>query len=100
MASRLESRGGGIMDANEQNRFKKEAAQAAAQLVKNGMIVGLGTGTTAAYLVTELGRRVAEEGLRFTGVPTSERTAEQARSLGIPLATLADIKEIDLTIYG
>ena len=38
--------------------------------------------------------------MRFTGVPTSERTAEQARSLGIPLATLADIKEIDLTIDG
>ncbi len=88
------------MDASQQNQYKKEAAQAAAQLVQNGMIVGLGTGTTAAYLVSELGRRVAEEGLRFTGVPTSERTAEQARSLGIPLATLADIKEIDLTIDG
>ena len=88
------------MDASQQNQYKKEAAQAAAQLVQNGMIVGLGTGSTAAYLVSELGRRVAEEGLRFTGVPTSERTAEQARSFGIPLATLADIKEIDLTIDG
>lgn len=88
------------MDASQQNQYKKEAAQAAAQLVQSGMIVGLGTGTTAAYLVNELGRRVAEEGLHFTGVPTSERTAEQARSLGIPLATLADIKEIDLTIDG
>ena len=88
------------MDASQQNQYKKEAAQAAAQLVQNGMIVGLGTGTTAAYLVSELGRRVAAEGLRFTGVPTSERTAEQARSFGIPLATLADIKEIDLTIDG
>ena len=88
------------MDASQQNQYKKEAAQAAAQLVENGMIVGLGTGTTAAYLVNELGRRVAEEGLRFTGVPTSERTAEQARSLGISLATLADIREIDLSIDG
>ena len=88
------------MDASQQNQYKKEAAQAAAQLVQNGMIVGLGTGTTAAYLVSELGRRVAAEGLRFTGVPTSERTAEQARSFGIPLATLADIREIDLTIDG
>jgi ribose 5-phosphate isomerase A len=100
MAARLKTRSGGPMDASQQNQYKKEAAQAAAQLVQNGMIVGLGTGTTAAYLVNELGRRVAEEGLRFTGVPTSERTAEQARSLGIPLATLADIKEIDLTIDG
>ncbi len=88
------------MDASEQNRFKKEAAKAAAQLVQNGMIVGLGTGTTAAFLVSELGRRVAEEGLSFTGIPTSERTAEQARSLGIPLATLADVEEIDVTIDG
>ena len=88
------------MDSSQQNQYKKEAAQAAAQLVHNGMIVGLGTGTTAAYLVSELGRRVAEEGLHFTGVPTSERTAEQARSLGIPLATLADVNEIDLTIDG
>jgi ribose 5-phosphate isomerase A len=100
MTSRFKTRSGGPMDASQQNHYKKEAAQAAAQLVQNGMIVGLGTGTTAAYLVNELGRRVAEVGLRFTGVPTSERTAEQARSLGIPLATLADIKEIDLTIDG
>src|SRR5580700_725034 len=100
MASRLESRGGGIMDAGEQNRFKKEAAKAAAQLVQNGMIVGLGTGTTAAYLVSELGRRVAQEGLRFTGIPTSERTAEQARGLKIPLTTLEEDSEIDLTIDG
>jgi ribose 5-phosphate isomerase A len=100
MASRFKNRSGGPMDASQQNQYKKEAAQAAAQLVHNGMIVGLGTGTTAAYLVSELGRRVAEEGLRFTGVPTSEHTAEQARNLGIPLATLADIKEIDLTIDG
>jgi ribose 5-phosphate isomerase A len=100
MASRFKTRSGGTMDASQQNQYKKEAAQAAAQLVQNGMVVGLGTGTTAAYLVGELGRRVAEEGLRFTGVPTSERTAEQAHTFGIPLATLADIKEIDLTIDG
>jgi ribose 5-phosphate isomerase A len=100
MASRFKNRSGGPMDASQQNQYKKKAAQAAAQLVHNGMIVGLGTGTTAAYLVSELGRRVAEEGLRFSAVPTSERTAEQARSLGIPLVTLADIKGIDLTIDG
>ena len=88
------------MDAGEQNRWKKEAAEAAAKLVENGMVVGLGTGSTAAYLVSELGRRVAEEGLRFAGIPTSERTAEQARSLKIPLTTLAEHSEIDLTIDG
>jgi ribose 5-phosphate isomerase A len=100
MAPRFKNRSGGPMDSSQQNQYKNEAAKAAAQLVQNDMIVGLGTGTTAVYLVSELGRRVAEEGLRFTGVPTSERTAEQARSLGIPLATLADINGIDLTIDG
>ena len=88
------------MDAAEQNRWKKEAAEAAAKLVTNGMVVGLGTGSTAAYMVSELGRRVAEERLQFTGIPTSERTAEQARSLKIPLTTLAEHSEIDLTIDG
>lgn len=88
------------MDAGEQNRWKKEAAEASAQLVENDMVVGLGTGSTAAYLVSELGRRVAEEGLRFLGIPTSERTAELARSLNIPLTTLAAHSEIDLTIDG
>ena len=88
------------MDASQQNRYKKEAAEAAAKLVENGMVVGLGTGSTAALLVAELGRRMAEEGLRFTGIPTSERTAEQARSLGIPLASFAEHARIDLTIDG
>lgn len=88
------------MDAGEQNRWKKEAAEAAAKLVENGMVVGLGTGSTAAFLVSELGRRVAQEGLRFTGIPTSERTAEQARGLKIPLTTLAEHSKIDLTIDG
>jgi ribose 5-phosphate isomerase A len=50
--------------------------------------------------VSELGRRVAEDGLRLVGIPTSERTAEQARSLNIPLTTLAEHSEIDLTIDG
>lgn len=64
------------------------------------MIVGLGTGTTAAYLVSELGRRVKEEGLCIIGIPTSERTAEHARSLNIPLSTFAEHTRIDLTIDG
>lgn len=88
------------MDAPVQNQWKKAAAEAAAKLVKSGMIVGLGTGSTAAYVVSELGRRVAEEGLRIVGIPTSERTAEQARGLKIPLTTLDEHTEIDLTIDG
>jgi ribose 5-phosphate isomerase A len=88
------------MDASTLNGWKKAAAEAAAKLVEPGMVVGLGTGSTAAFLVSELGRRVAEEGLRIVGIPTSERTAEQARRLKIPLTTLAEHAEIDLTIDG
>jgi ribose 5-phosphate isomerase A len=88
------------LDVSKQNQWKKAAAEAAAKLVETGMVVGLGTGSTAAFVVSELGRRVAQEGLRIVGIPTSERTAEHARSLKIPLATLAEHTEIDLTIDG
>jgi ribose 5-phosphate isomerase A len=88
------------MNASPQDQWKKAAAEAAAKLVEDGMLVGLGTGSTAAHLVTALGRRISEEGLRITGIPTSERTAEQARSLKIPLTTFAEHLEIDLTIDG
>jgi len=83
----------------DENEMKKAAAESAAALVTDGLVVGLGTGSTAKFAVAELGRRVAD-GLRIVGVPTSEATAAQARSLGIPLATLAEKPEIDLTIDG
>jgi ribose 5-phosphate isomerase A len=86
--------------APDQNQWKKAAAESAAALVTTGMVVGLGTGSTASFVVSELGRRVASEGLRIIGIPTSERTAEQARSLNIPLATFAEKQHIDLTIDG
>ena len=63
------------------------------------MIVGLGSGSTAAFVVSALGRRVSD-GLRIVGIPTSERTAAQARALGIPLTSLAEVCEIDMTIDG
>src|SRR6202162_2374326 len=84
---------------SDQDRLKLAAAQAAAVLVENVMIVGLGSGSTASLAVTEIGKRVAG-GLRITGIPTSEKTAAQARSLGIPLFTLAEHGHIDLTIDG
>jgi ribose 5-phosphate isomerase A len=67
-------------------------ARAAADEVHDGMLVGLGSGSTAEALVRELGRR-AGEGLRITGVPTSHRTAELAASFDIPLRTLDDVVE-------
>ncbi|HEV2357781.1 MAG TPA: ribose-5-phosphate isomerase RpiA [bacterium] len=70
-------------------QYKREAAVAAvAAEVRDGMVVGLGTGSTAAYAVRELGRRVREDGWRIEGVPTSERTAALARECGVPLVTL------------
>ena len=63
------------------------------------MTVGLGSGSTASLAVRALGRRVAE-GLRIVGIPTSEKTAALARELAIPLTTLAERPQIDLTIDG
>jgi len=78
---------------------KRAAAEAAAGLVEDGMVVGLGSGSTAALAVAAIGRRVAQ-GLRIVGIPTSETTAQQARALAIPLATLDEYDRIDLTIDG
>jgi len=78
---------------------KRLAAARALDFIEPGMRLGLGTGSTAAEFVTLLGRRVAE-GLNIIGVPTSERTAAQARALAIPLATLDEQPELDLTIDG
>lgn len=82
------------------NESEKElAGRAAAQLVQDGNIVGLGTGSTAYFAVVALGERV-KAGLKITGIPTSNATAELARSVGIPLTTLDEHPEIDITIDG
>ena len=73
---------------------------AAARLVKPGMAVGLGTGSTVRYLVDELGRRHQEEGLDITGVTTSRRTTRQAESYGIRIVDIDDVGRLDLTIDG
>lgn len=76
---------------------KKNAGEAAAQHVEAGMVVGLGTGSTAAWFVKALAARNLS-GLRC--VPTSEKTADLARELGLPLSTLEDTPRIDLTVDG
>ena len=78
---------------------KLAAAEAAAALVEDGMIVGLGSGSTATLAVAAIGKRVAQ-GLCIVGIPTSEKTAGQARGLGIPLVTLEERDHIDMTIDG
>jgi ribose 5-phosphate isomerase A len=86
-------------DPSAVNRFKEAAAQAAVEQLEDGMVVGLGSGTTATLAVSAIGRRV-QEGLRIIGIPTSEQTAGFARSLGIVLSTLAEHARLDLTIDG
>jgi ribose 5-phosphate isomerase A len=88
------------MDLSERQQWKKIAAEAAAKLVEDGMVVGLGTGSTAALFVSALGRRISEEHLRISGIPTSEQTAAQARGLKIPLTSFAECAQIDLTVDG
>jgi ribose 5-phosphate isomerase A len=83
----------------ERDALKRAAAEAAVELVQNGMVVGLGSGSTAAFAVEALARR-HRQGLRFVGIPTSERTAAQAAAAGIPLTSLDEHRQIDLTIDG
>ncbi len=78
---------------------KREAARYAADLVADGMRVGLGTGTTARFLVEGLVERV-RAGLHFTGVPTSDEIAALAMGEGLSLATLDDCPHLDMTIDG
>ncbi|HXG78700.1 MAG TPA: ribose-5-phosphate isomerase RpiA [Methyloceanibacter sp.] len=79
--------------------LKESAARAALDLVEDGMRLGLGTGSTAARFVAALGERVAR-GLNVICVPTSEATRAQAEALGIPLTTLDETPQLDLTVDG
>ena len=82
------------------DKAKFVAAKKATEYVKSGMKVGLGTGSTAAWLVQCLGEMVRNEGLRIKGVPTSSRTAQLAREVGIEVISLDEAKWLDLTIDG
>lgn len=82
------------------DRAKYAAAVKAVDYVQDGMKVGLGTGSTAFWMVKRLAERVRDEGLRVTGVPTSSRTAALAREEGIALTTLDEAGWLDLTIDG
>ncbi|WP_439560211.1 ribose-5-phosphate isomerase RpiA [Roseinatronobacter sp.] len=79
---------------------KFAAAHCAADFVQDGMRVGLGTGSTAAWLVRRLGQRVRQDGLRIIAVPTSTRTSQLAREVGINVVSLDEARWLDLTIDG
>jgi len=81
--------------------LKRQAAEEAIKFVADGMVVGLGTGSTTRFAVEAIGRRVRAGDLRrIVGIPTSEATAAQARALGIPLGTLAEHPHLDIAIDG
>src|SRR5262245_36887634 len=79
--------------------LKRAAAEAAVEMIESGMVVGLGSGSTAAFAVEAMARR-RRNGLRFIGIPTSEHTAALAARAGIPLTSLSEHRQIDLTIDG
>jgi len=87
-------------DLSPADRAKKAAADRAVDFVQDGMRLGLGTGSTAYFMVRRLAERVRAEGLRVVGVPTSTRTAEQARAEGLRVVTLDQAGWLDLTIDG
>jgi len=82
------------------DKAKFVAAKRAVDYVEDGMRVGLGTGSTAAWMVRCLGELVRDEGMKITGVATSTRTADLARQVGVPVSTLDEVKWLDLTIDG
>jgi ribose 5-phosphate isomerase A len=88
-----------LTDRSHADQEKQAAAQASMRFVEDGQIVGLGTGSTAAYAIRLLGERV-HKGLKIIGIPTSQRSKELAENLQIPLATLDDYQEIDVAIDG
>lgn len=84
---------------SEQDAQKRRAAERAVAEIRTGMTLGLGTGSTVAFVLEALAARVAA-GLEVAGIPSSERTAREARQMGIPLTDFATHRRIDLTIDG
>jgi ribose 5-phosphate isomerase A len=78
---------------------KKMAAERSLEYVREGQVVGLGTGSTAAYFIQLLGAKV-KRGMKVRGIPTSDRSRDLAMSLGIPLTSLDEVQQIDVTVDG
>jgi ribose 5-phosphate isomerase A len=89
-----------MKDVSGSDVAKKNAAEKACELVKDGMAVGLGTGSTTAYAIRLLGKRVKEEGLDIVGVPTSYQSEALAIECGIRVVSLAEKPVLDIDIDG
>lgn len=79
---------------------KKRVGEAVVKYIKDGMKIGLGSGSTVFYMVQKLGERIKEEGLNIVGIPTSRETAEWAKEFGVPLTDLSNIQQLDIAIDG
>jgi ribose 5-phosphate isomerase A len=88
-----------MADPSSRDHLKRAAAERAVEFVESGMVLGLGTGSTAAFVLERLAERVAR-GLSVIAIPTSEHTAAQARRIGIPLTSFAEHRRLDLAIDG
>lgn len=89
-----------MKNSDTNKELKKLVGKAAAGLIHDDMVCGLGTGSTVAFLLAELGRRVREENLRITGVPTSFQSRILCRNYAIPTLEIQDCSELDLAIDG
>ncbi len=88
------------MVADAAREKKKRAAEEAVAFVRDGHVLGLGTGSTVQFALEALSRRIKNEGIKVWGIPTSTRTETESKRLGIPLTTLEDHSQVDLTIDG
>jgi ribose 5-phosphate isomerase A len=88
------------MNEDKKGKKKEKAAESAASLIKDGMVVGLGSGSTAEIVVRRIGNRIKEEELKVLGVPTSLRTEMVAIECGVPVTTLSEHPSLDICIDG
>ena len=89
-----------MKDTSSNQELKQLVGQAAAQIVENGMLCGIGTGSTVVFFINELGRRVREEGLSIVGVPTSFQSRLLCQKVGISCRALQDCTSLDLAVDG
>jgi ribose 5-phosphate isomerase A len=88
------------MNEDKKREKKEKAAESAASLIKDGMVVGLGTGSTAEIAVRRIGNRIKEEGLKLLGIPTSHQTEMLAIECGIPITSLSEHPSLHICIDG
>ncbi|MEA1998915.1 MAG: ribose 5-phosphate isomerase A, partial [Euryarchaeota archaeon] len=88
------------MKGDKKRSEKEKAAESASSLISDGMVVGLGTGSTAEIVIREIGNRIKTEEFEILGVPTSLRTEMMAIECGIPITTLSEHPSLDICIDG